>query len=156
MSSSISDEDIQDLVVHLGSKRSRRGRTIPLPELINIIASRIERRREEAVQSPTPRMDDIQVLPIITSRQITLSFRPNAKGSVALEIDTGGVPVYIGFSKHNLKVHIAATYMGKKRDVNIISSPKEILLPFTDLKTTVIEMEAVYDGKNISISALIR
>lgn len=156
MNNYILDEDIQDLVVHVSSRKSRKVKTMPFTQLVDIIASHLERRDDTVSEPPTPRAEEIQVLPIITSRQITLSFRPNSKGSVALEIDTDGVPVYIGFSKHGMKVSITTVYKGRKRSLNITSSAREILLPFSDSQVISVEMEAIYDGRNISISATLK
>ena len=143
--------DLRNEEIQLVNRYSRKTRSIPLSQLIDMITLQLQ--NQASVDALTPRSENIQVLPIITSRQITLSFRPNSQGSIALEVDTEGVPVYLSFSKQEMKVTISCSYKNKKKVLKSILSNREILLPFSTEGAKSIEMEATYDGKDMFISA---
>jgi len=147
--------DISNEGVQLVHRYTKKRSTIPLARLIDMVALQIQ-CSTKGTDTPTPRIESIQVLPIITSKQITLSFRPNTEDSIDLEIDTEGVPVYLSFSKQDMKVTVYCSYGDRKRTIKAASSAREILLPFTMDGAKSVEMNAVYNGKDMIISANLR
>lgn len=126
---------------------SGKVRTLSFDSFVSAIAKRLQ---ESTVE--TPRSEEIEILSIITSQSVTLSIRVRMKGSLDLEIDNDGCPVYIEFPGNLLNVILVCTYLGRKRTMSTLSNTN-IILPFSNEGAKSIQMEVSYDGKNVRISA---
>lgn len=142
-----------NFVLHLVHKHTQEVQEISLPEFISLVASSLKKSGDDIL---TPRIDDIQVLPILTSKHIILSFRPNAPGTTTLDIDTGGDPIFIEFSKYGLDIVINSSFGNCKESIQYISSNREIMIPLSDKGAESALLETIYDGKRICISVVLQ
>lgn len=137
-------DDIDNLVISVKDLRTGNARDISLAELSSLL------NREE---KQTPR-SGLQVLPIITSRQITLSFRPTSPDSISMEIDTGGDPVYVEISAVGLNVYINSSFQEYKDSISYKSPSSEVMVPLSDKGSKSAVLRAEYDGRNLRIAVL--
>ena len=133
-----------DILFHITDRQTGDQKEISLSDLIDLIHTYEERQSK-----------DIQVLPIITSHEITLSFRPHGEGSISLECDTDESPVYIGISIPDINVSILSVSRREKRRIRYISSTEDILLPLSGHGITHIKIDMEYNGQEIFINAIL-
>lgn len=137
-------------MLQITDRRSGNRREVSLQCLIDMILPHI------GTVSETPRSDEIQVLPIISSSRITLSLRPRAEGSLCVEIDTDGVPIYVGVSEMGMIVKMDVVFGRRKRSIQVRTSGVDVMIPLSDEKTSSACVDVTYDGNEIYMYVVLK